>query len=161
MYDNIGEKIKWLAKFIAIAGIIVSVISGLIIFIGAITGAKISSFFGSSSSNNGTVVLTGFLTGILYMVVGSLISWISSWFLYGFGELIENTAIIAENTSDMSSITTYDYAEVSRNTVETAPILPKQQYVNSDSDDSNWRCPCGEINKRGYDYCSQCGEYRW
>ena len=30
------------------------------------------------------------------MLVGPLVSWIGSFFVYGFGELIENTTVIAE-----------------------------------------------------------------
>ena len=34
--------------------------------------------------------------GCVVMIVGSLVSWIDSFFAYGFGELIENTTVIAE-----------------------------------------------------------------
>ncbi len=34
--------------------------------------------------------------GLAVMIVGSLVSWIGSFFAYGFGELIENTTVIAE-----------------------------------------------------------------
>lgn len=35
------------------------------------------------------------LIGILTMVLGSLLSWVSSFVLYGFGEIVENSALIA------------------------------------------------------------------
>ena len=38
------------------------------------------------------------LIGLLVAVVGSLGSWIGSWFVYGFGELIETTKRIEKNT---------------------------------------------------------------
>ena len=65
MFENIGEKIKTLATVISILGIGISCIYGL-----ALIGQK----FGA---------------GILVAGIGSLISWISSFALYGFGELIE------------------------------------------------------------------------
>ena len=34
--------------------------------------------------------------GCVVMIVGPLVSWIGSFFAYGFGELIENTTVIAE-----------------------------------------------------------------
>ena len=70
MYDNIGRKIKGLAVASAILMIIASVIGGI----------WIMSFD-----------YDWFLVGLLVMVMGSLLGWISSWILYGFGELIENT----------------------------------------------------------------------
>ena len=81
MFENIGGKIKGLAKVICYVGIAISVIAG-IFMIG----------FGSSSYNGDTMIVMG----CVVMIVGSLVSWIGSFFAYGFGELIENTTVIAE-----------------------------------------------------------------
>lgn len=81
MFKNIGGKIKGLAKVICYVGIAISVIAG-IVMIG----------FGSSSYNGDTMIVMG----CVVMIVGSLVSWIDSFFAYGFGELIENTTVIAE-----------------------------------------------------------------
>ena len=81
MFTNIGGKIKELAKVICSVGIAISVVAG-IVMIG----------FGSSSYNGDAMVYMGFAV----MIVGSLFSWIGSLFAYGFGELIENTTVIAE-----------------------------------------------------------------
>ena len=81
MFKNIGGKIKGLAKVICYVGIAISVIAG-IFMIG----------FGSSSYNGDTMIVMG----CVIMIVGSLVSWIGSFFAYGFGELIENTTVIAE-----------------------------------------------------------------
>lgn len=81
MFKNIGGKIKELAKVICSVGIAISVIAG-IVMIG----------FGSSSYNGDAMVYMGFAV----MIVGPLVSWIGSFFAYGFGELIENTTVIAE-----------------------------------------------------------------
>lgn len=80
MYTNIGAKIKGLAKFIAYVGIAGSVITSFILIGGEAIG-----------------------TGLGVLVGGSLISWIGSWFMYGFGELIEKTTDIAKNTTKDSS----------------------------------------------------------
>ena len=74
MFKNIGGKIKGLAKVICIVGIAISVVAG----IGMIC-----------SGYNGAMVGMGFAV----MIVGSLVSWIGSFFAYGFGELIENTIL--------------------------------------------------------------------
>lgn len=75
MFDNIGGKIKALASAMAIIGIILSVTIGLVLF--GIDDDMIP-------------------VGVVIMVVGSLISWIGSFLLYGFGELIEKTCLIEE-----------------------------------------------------------------
>lgn len=77
MFKNIGGKIKGLAKVICIVGIAISVVAGI-------------SMIGSGY--NGAMVGMG----LAVMIVGSLVSWIGSFFAYGFGELIENTTVIAE-----------------------------------------------------------------
>lgn len=84
MFTNIGDKIKSLAKVIAWIGIAGSVISGFVM---------INSGYGVS-----------IIMGIGVILGGSLISWISSWFLYGFGELIEKTTEIAWNTAKGATI---------------------------------------------------------
>lgn len=73
MYDNIGEKIKGLAKFFAIVlGIGLAILGGYIMSIDEEL----------------------ILPGLIVFIVGPLIAWISSWLIYGFGELIEKTSAI-------------------------------------------------------------------
>lgn len=74
MFSNIGGKIKRLAIAICAVGIGVSVLCGMIIIA---SGAMLGM-------------------GFAILIGGSLLSWIGSFFAYGFGELIENTTVIAE-----------------------------------------------------------------
>ena len=77
MYNNIGEKIKTLVSFITKLGIAVSVFFGIIfMFLGARYAA----------------------TWIMLIVVIPLFLWISSFLLYGFGEMIDKLSAIEENT---------------------------------------------------------------
>ncbi len=87
MYTNIGGKIKAVAKVAAWLGIIASVVSG-------ITMMSAGNLYSYGIDFGGL----GVIGGILVIVVGSVIAWLSSLALYGFGELIERTAEIAENT---------------------------------------------------------------
>lgn len=82
MFDNIGGKIKGLAKVVTWVGIIASVVSGV-------------SMFASDSDLA--------LPGILVIVFGSLGSWIGSFLLYGFGELIEQTTKMNESIALLKS----------------------------------------------------------
>lgn len=83
MFGNIGGKIKTTAKILCILGIIISLVNGILII-------------SRSTSYNSTVVL-----GLVSIIVGSLLSWISSFFLYGWGELIEKTG---ENNEALTRI---------------------------------------------------------
>ena len=75
MFDNIGGKIKTLASVITWLGIVGSVIIGIILMA---TAEEL------------------IFAGIIIAIVGSISSWIGSFLLYGFGELVENSAIIAQ-----------------------------------------------------------------
>ena len=88
MFENIGKKIKTLAKVLCWIGIVLSVISGVAAIIAA-----------NGQANGGAIVLGGVLT----IVLGVLLSWIGSFFTYGFGQLIENTDAIRSNTAARSS----------------------------------------------------------
>ena len=65
MFNNIGLKIKTCAVVITIVGIVISIIWGI------------------------QVSKTDLVSGLLIVIVGCLSSWIGSFLLYGFGELIE------------------------------------------------------------------------
>ncbi len=71
-YDNIGGKIKKWATWIFTAEAIIAILAGIILM-------------------NEHVLI-----GLLVVVLGPIVAWISSWLLYGYGQLIENSDIIAE-----------------------------------------------------------------
>ena len=85
MFSNIGEKIKTLAKVVCWIGIVASFGGGIAILV-------------NSKGRSGVLIFLGFMT----MVVGSLLSWIGSFFIYGFGELIERTASADEQLKYMT-----------------------------------------------------------
>ena len=87
MFENIGGKIKILAKFICLAGVVVSLLEAGSIWV---NGSNISLF-----ANNYRLPQTGsILSGVFVLVVGSLCSWIGTWFIYAFGDLVEHVAAI-------------------------------------------------------------------
>ena len=79
MFKNIGGKIKLLAKIICIVGIALSCLIGL----ARITIADRYML----------------LTGIAIAPIGSVISYLVSVFIYGFGELIETNREILKTLS--------------------------------------------------------------
>ena len=76
MFDNIGRKIMTLAKIICWLGIIPCVIVGIALIL-----------------YDDNLIFAGVLT----IVFGAVFSWIGSFLLYGFGQLIENSSIIAKD----------------------------------------------------------------
>ena len=75
MFDNIGDKIKGLAQMVFVVEAIAAVITGIALM----------------ASDEDLI-----LYGLLVLIAGPIIAWVSSWLLYGFGQLIENSDIIAE-----------------------------------------------------------------
>ncbi len=80
MYQNIGKKIKLLAKIIFFIFAMIGFLGGLVLFM--------------AGNGEGLIVIIG----LLIMIIIPLIAWISSWLLYGFGELIDKACDIEKNT---------------------------------------------------------------
>jgi len=100
MFNNIGEKIKGLAKTICWIGIIFGIIIGFVIMSGASAISSGLSDFGVDSE----IGAGGFLAGLIVMGIIGLISWLGSLVLYGFGELISLNQDIADDTNVQKQI---------------------------------------------------------
>lgn len=92
MFNRIGSKIKGLALIITWLGIIISCVSGFVL----INGHDEQILIGS-----------------IVMIGGSLAACVSSFLLYGFGELIEKTCIIAERLSIHPQMQSYSETRIS------------------------------------------------
>ena len=130
MFDKVGEKIKILSQVLCWLGIIFSIILSISMFIAA-----------SDSYNNEVAYM---MLGFIYLILGPLISWLSSLFTYGFGELISKTSNLEKHFCS--------------NTV--GPIN------NTESQTTNtckFRCnSCGEIVYKGEPSCKKCGQvFAW
>ncbi len=88
MFESIGKKIKGVAKFFAYLEIAIAIIAGLF-------------WWGSLSKYGGSGV--GFVIFIVIVVVASGIAFLTYCCLYGFGELIDLTRQIEENTKPCKS----------------------------------------------------------
>lgn len=126
MFSNIGGKIKVLAMILCWIGIGVSVLSGISI----LASESDDSIIGELMPD-GAMAISGLLT----MVIGSLTSWLSSFVLYGFGELIENVTSINYKLD-----------------------LRSQSNQNPTTNTNVWKCTsCGQENSNNYGYCKHCG----
>ena len=81
MFNNVGRKIKFLAEVLCYIGIGLSIISGICLIV---KGSEWHPVF--------------VVCGVVFLVFGGLWAWIFSLFIYGFGELIEKSTEIADNT---------------------------------------------------------------
>lgn len=73
MYEDIGKKIKGMAKVIAI-------VQAVLLLIGGIVMMAAASYL--------------IVPGLLTMLLGPVLAWLGSWVLYGFGELVDKTCDI-------------------------------------------------------------------
>lgn len=76
MFENIGEKIKSLASIICWFGIVASIAVALFLF--------------ASAPEDGVIVIFS----MVILILGPLISWLSTCILYGYGELISKSCEI-------------------------------------------------------------------
>lgn len=76
MFENIGRKIKGLTKIICWVGIIASIVAAI------------------AMMSMGEDVLL--VIGIIMLVVGPIMSWVSSFIMYGFGELVDRATSVEQ-----------------------------------------------------------------
>lgn len=121
MYDNIGSKIKNFATVLFIIMAIINIISGIALLM---------------------FVRKLWFVGLLIATVGVLLSWVGTCFLYGFGQLIENTDILVREAKKQSNSISNDEA-----TEKVAQSIKnfKSSATASNPSSSVKRCPyCGE-----------------
>ena len=83
MFNNVGKKIKTFS----VVMFIIETLAALVCGIGLIAeGDDLIPLF-----------------GVLVAVVGPFVLWILSWFVYGYGELIDKTCEIAKNTQPVKA----------------------------------------------------------
>ena len=137
MYDNIGKKIKGLAMTIFIIEAIAAVIAGI--------------FYIAANEY--------MLLGLLTMAGGFLVAWISSWFLYGFGELIDKVCDIARNMHKVENTSkdyTTTFTEYRPQTTEYVQTIEYAQ-TNIEKDVNKGTPPVSAVISNGEKVCPKCG----
>ena len=90
MFRNTAHLIKLLAKVQAGLGIAVSILGGILVLILSIV---IGNFL---------YIIAGSFLALVIIALGSFASWSFNLLIYGFGELIENSAVIAKYSAEAS-----------------------------------------------------------
>lgn len=125
MFFNIGNKIKVLAMVTTIIGIIFSIIFGIIIMI------------------------ENFFLGLISMLICGVSSWVGSFMIYGFGELIECAQRIARNTRpSVNTSALLQSASATQKITPKAPVLSTEKI----------HCPdCRQEISANEQKCPYCG----
>lgn len=144
MFDNIGSKIKMLAKVLCWVMVAVFVIYGLVMMFSV-------NFFG----------------GLFMMAVGALSGWAGSFVLYGFGELVESVAVLREDVEQRrlqnGSAPAAEQPAVSRPAQNSANgySLSRMAAQREQKRSNGWQCKkCGKLNSTTAMYCGDCGTSR-
>lgn len=144
MFDNIGGKIKNLAMVVAWVGIIGFVVAGI-----------------------SMMALDAAVVGLFVAGFGALFSWVGSFALYGFGELIENSKVIAYNLEKMNTHKSPNAKSVKQ--VKSMPTNGSKQtntatgqrvseIEESSETEETWTCEkCGLVQPVSWDVCWECG----
>ncbi len=134
LYSNIGGKIKNWAMWIFVVEAI-----------GAVAGALVLLFQGDEF----------IITGLLTIVLGPIIAWVSSWLLYAFGELVEKTCMNEKNTRVIAEMILKSDDKTPK--PFSAPISTKSESEKAQPAQHKWRCHyCGSM--RGETPCERCGK---
>ena len=140
LYDNIGGKIKNLAKWCFIVEAIGAIITGFTLIF--------------ASSKN---VLYGFLT----IIGGPIIAWVSSWLLYAAGELVEKTCDNERNTREILKLMQGNSQEKDENKEEKTVVPAPKPVVSTDTSGevktSSVRENISTEDKAPY-WCGKCGQ---
>ena len=134
MFNNIGGKIKGLAKFLF-----------WLEFIGMGLACLIAGIIAISHDEPAPGLLLIFI-GIPLVF---LFAWISAFFMVGFGQLIEDTE---KNRKTSEAIL--------RNMGGASAPSYSQPIADNPASDT-WVCPtCGSVNDMSSNYCTRCGKSR-
>lgn len=140
MFENIGGKIKTLAVIVCVLGIVAS-------FAGAV------NLWMANSRYNPTIV-----PGVVTLVAGCLISWVGSFFTYGFGQLIENSDRMVERLERLEACSRDPEAKAAPAPSAPVSYAPVNRRKAAEAE---WKCgKCGTVNKETAIFCRDCGEYR-
>ncbi len=138
MYKNIGKKLKTLASIVGIGGSGLSLLIGIFVSLASCSGGGRGYYQGYSDDVSEGVMWLFIFLGI------AVVCFISSWVLYGFGQLIESTQNIENKILGKQPLSQY---------------ASKQQATNIIFNNTMHNCPkCGTSNTNDSKFCVKCGE---
>ncbi len=143
MFENVGKRIKEIAKLLFAIGVVLSVLLFIVMLILAIPN------FDYGDEALGVVFL---LIGIFSIIIGPVISWLSVLLLYAFGELVQKTCNLEKTFCEDSTVANEDdgpkwlsfkLPNIKKEISE--PKAKKCKYCGKKVELSVERCDCGCI----------------
>ncbi len=142
MFENVGSKIKKIAKLLFAIGVVLSVLLFIIMLILAIP---------SIDYGDGALGIILLLIGIFSLIIGPIISWLSVLLLYAFGEMVEKTVSIENSVCDNSDTICDDIKDsntdstIKNRKTEIDTSVKKCKYCGKKVPLTTERCECGCI----------------
>ena len=141
MFSNIGKKIKALSWVLFIIGILYSIFSGIAFIYTSLTSLEtlytLSNVEVQDSATSVLFIILVVVVGILIMAIGSVISWISVFCLYGFGESVDKITDMSEDLHKFRKL----YLEINEKKIK------------------NYKClHCGAEISYGTEICPNCNQ---
>ena len=152
MYRNIGRKIKGLALVLfwieLVGGVIASLVFGVLFFVRA--------------RYDDVYILAGFGVIIFGSAISFLVSWIGAFFMYGFGQLIDDTEVNRQTNQQILRRLEGGSAPVAQNPEDFRyrPVSPEPPTapVRPAAPAGGWFCKmCGMKNDAEAKFCLRCG----
>ncbi|MBR4067528.1 MAG: hypothetical protein IKK08_02735 [Clostridia bacterium] len=138
MFDNIGEKIKLVAKVNCAIIAVACVICGF-----------------------GVMFNSSFLLGLLIMAAGVLVGWAGSLVLYGFGELVDSTTVLRQAAEKQQAQSAAPVASTPHAAAESKGYSLSSMAAQRQSTVNGWVCKkCNKRNNTTAMFCSDCGTSR-
>ena len=138
MYSNIGAKVKGLAVFVCVIGIVGSLIAAIVMWANDLVGAGFGTLIG-----------------------GCLSAWIGSWVVYCIGDTnVKTTELLQKINSVSNRSEKRDPSETIEIKSDNRPENPKQdEHFNAlPVKKKTQKCPhCGAACMEGLQKCWNCG----
>ena len=132
MFDNVGEKIKNISKQIFMYELAVFVLLGII-------------QLGKTNDLEGIELFLNIIWSVLIVVIGFAVSYLSVILAYGFGELIENSKIIADALKDNDNKNN-TYCTNNNNKPNGVKSVLEEVYRTGDAEPSGEKLKCKACN---------------
>ena len=161
MFSNIGGKVKGLAWFFFIVGIIASLVWAI-----SLWTVTESVYQGKYAYPQYKDVHPYLAQGFGVLIGGIIGSWIGSWALYAIGDTADNSAKLVAQNNQIIAMLQNDCKNISEKPQEGVPNMSGVSNSHFSLSSSNsahgpWKCKkCGCDNPSSAKMCQGCGEQR-
>ncbi len=148
MFNNIGGKIKAVAKILCWIGISASIIGAIVLW------SSHNQYNYMTRTYNDTLG-----TGFVVLLVGCIGSWVSAFFMYGFGELIDETTMNRRLNEEMYKMMYEQHHPDEEPTGAARAAAIGSHSIEGGKPEKAWKCSkCLGYNSSAVVVCKFCGK---